>query len=276
MGKMKYLNLLIVAFILIFQLKYINAQSFNWLKTNYTKVDNGSLLEQVYNFKMSDGKIEISNSISRTTDEYYPLKLEKQGSNSNGLYSEIYISDAHKAPLQFARGKEIRKYNFTYNNSGDLLYVVEAKSSNNRKSKKTYYTTYGYDNFKRSFENSTNNDSRINVEELILGHGSINELLSQITFHFKQDGEKVRSDDGMYYTSAFKNDNNITALISYNLSGTVEKIVFLMPKDMGVKVTNKLISNFGIEKFNGENVIKRNMIKYIYAEEGDVGIIIID
>lgn len=262
--------------VIISQIGHIKAQDFGRTTTNYSKIENGSIGEEIFDFSLKNGTVYITNYGFSTNEQYGPLKLEETGYNEEGDYYTFYMPDIKNYPLEFTRGKELRGYNFIFDKKGgDLLFIDEMKIVGKSRRVKTYYTTKGYSSINKISNSNEEIRAEFDIRDVIIKSESIAKLMGRINFSFEQTGEKNKSTDGKFITVRYDNKSNVTPLVTYENSGEIKQIIFLVPKYDAEKVVKELISEYGTTSIDNVDVIKRGNLIYDYRAEGSVGMIII-
>lgn len=260
----------------------LGTQSFSQNKPNvetkYSKTETGVIGQENYIFNLRGGTLIIKDKDTGRYNNYSPLALSDSGFNNEGFYYELYKPDIQGNPLAFTRGKELRGYVFIYDKkNGSLLLIEEMKIINKSKTTKTYYTQDGYE--KTHSSGSKESDylvrAEFDIRDVIINSETISKLMGRINFAFEQTGKKESSDDGRFVTVRYGNESNVRPLVTYTTNGETKQIIFLVPKYDAEKVVKELISKFGTEIIDGQEIIKRDNLIYNYRVDGDIGIIVV-
>ncbi len=268
--------------ILILLILFVGTKTFSqskpYVETEYSKTENGSIGQENYSFNLRNGTLTIVDKDTSRYDKYGPLAFSESGFNGEGFYYELYKPDIKGNPLAFTRGKELRGYVFIYDKKkGSLLFIDEMKIVNKSKKTKTYYTQDGYEKTNSSSSKISDNVIRadFDIRDVIINSETLSKLMGRINFAFEQNGNKETSDDGNFVTVQYENDSNVRPIVTYLTNGETHQIVFLVPKYDADNLVKELISKYGTEKIEGEEIIKRENLIYDYRSDGDVGIIVI-
>lgn len=250
------------------------SQSISSVKTEYSRIENGNIGKESFTFSLYNSYVYITDNDYNNKSSYGPLYLDDSG-YKNGYFYLFYKPDIKADPLSFTRGKELKAYRFLYKSKGgNVLQIDEMEVRNKQVSMKTFYTNEGYQENNLPSDGS-NIKTNFNVRDLIINSNSLADLMGRINFSFEQNGEKKISNDGQLVTVKYHNESNVKPLVSYNKTGKVIQIIFLVPKNDAEKVINELISKYGTKKIYAEEVILRDNMTYDYRVDGEIGIIVI-
>jgi hypothetical protein len=275
-------KIILVCFLSIYTLS--QAQSISNVKTEYSRIEKGSIGKESYTFSFYNSYINITDNDYNSKEKYGPLVLYKSG-YEDGIYFMALKLDVEKikknpALAGYYRNIKNKRYSFVFNTKGgDLLYIKEFEIRNKKLNAKTFYTKTGYQNINSSTSKKSDETTDLDFKNLILNSSSLSNLMGRINFIFEQKGNKKTSKDGMYKTvnyEKFSNAGNlIRALIVYDQNGEVDNIKFLLSENESKKVINELISQYPSKKIDGQDAIFKEKTTYLYKVEDGIGIITI-
>ena len=267
-------RIILLCFLSVFTLGY--SQSISNVKTEYSKIENGSIGKESFSFSLYNSYINITDNDYYSKTKYGPVKLSKSG-YEGGLYYLLYVADIDADPLGFYRGKKSNKgYRFVYNTKGGkVLRVDEMTVRNKQISTKKFYTKEGFENIYPPNEKSEEN-ADFDLKDIILSSTSLTDLVGKINFSFDQFGSKKTSNDGQYITITYKNSSSIIRpQVSYYINGSIAQISFILLESDAEKIIKELILNYGIVEIDGVDLVKRDNLTYDYRVKGEIGIIVI-
>jgi hypothetical protein len=260
------------------------AQSISNVKTEYSRIEKGTIGKESYTFSLYNSHINITDKDYNSKEKYGPLVLYKSG-YEDGIYLMAFKLDIEKIKENPSlasdyRGIKNKRYSFVFKTKGgDVLNIKEFEIRNKKLNTKTFYTKIGYQNINSPTSKKSDDVSDLDFKNLILNSSSLTNLMGRINFMFDQKGNKKLSNDGVFKTVTYEKYSNvgnlIKALIVYNQKGEVDNIKFLLSENESDKVIDELISQYPSKKIVGQDAIFKEKIIYMYKVEDGVGIITI-
>ncbi len=258
---------------LLFNCIAIYSQNVEFVKTSYSKIEGGEMGKENFTFSLSNGTISINDLDYNTSEKYLYLELKNSGYDDEGHYF-LYYSPAKSPSYSAYRSiNGLKAYKFYFDKKGgELLIIMELKKKGNSDPKvKRYFTEKGYNSVSENNILETNFD----IRGLITESKTLNDLMNRINFSFEQQGDKKTSDDGQFATVKYDNGGTVFPIVTYTKTGTVQQIIFLIPKTESDNIVKELISKYGTKEINGEELIIRDSLTYDYRVDEEIGILVI-
>lgn len=139
--------LLVFAFVLIGTLSY--SQSFSNVKTEYSRIEEGTIGRESFTFSLSNSEIKIIDNDYNTVEKYGPLIQYKSG-YEDGFYFVAFkfdIEAVNEMPALHSYYAAMKKKAYSFvskTKGGEILYVKEFEIRNGKVYTKTFYTTEGF------------------------------------------------------------------------------------------------------------------------------------
>ena len=258
---------------LLFNAIVTYSQNIEFVKTSYLKIEGGEMVKENLTFSLSNGTIFIKDLDYNVSEKYHYLELKNSGYDDEGHYFLYYSPTISPSNSAYSRINGLKAYKFYFDKKGgNLLMIMELKKKGNSDPKvKRYFTEKGYNSVSENYILETNFD----IRRLITESKTLNDLMNRINFSFEHQGDKKMSDDGQFVTVKYDNGGTVFPIITYTKTGTVQQIIFLIPKTESDNIVKELISKYGTKEINGEELIIRDNLTYDYRSDGEIGILII-
>lgn len=115
------------------------------IKTSYTKLEEGSVGPEEFEFNFSDGWL-LKKDLYNGYYDSYPSIIDDSFYDESGFYCITFspVSYIKSNPLEWSNNYngDMRLYKIVYNESGgQVLYILEIKGRNKSNSRSKYYLT---------------------------------------------------------------------------------------------------------------------------------------
>ena len=115
------------------------------IKTSYTKLEEGSVGPEEFEFNFSDGWL-LKKDLYNGYYDSYPAIIDDSFYDESGFYCITFspVSYIKSNPLEWSNNYngDMRLYKIVYNErGGQVLYILEIKGRNKSNSRSKYYLT---------------------------------------------------------------------------------------------------------------------------------------